>query len=72
VDPDKLAAIKLQKRPETKTNLRPVLELFGWSREYIPDFAEHALLLTKLTAKLIPSRIPWGVVEQKSFDTLKN
>ena len=27
--------------------------------------------MTKLTAKLIPSRIPWGDVEQKSFDTLK-
>ena len=42
VDPDKLAAIKLLKRPETKTELRQVLGLFGWFREYIPGFAEHA------------------------------
>ena len=71
VDPDKLATIKLLKRPETKTELRQVLGLFGWFREYIPGFAEHALPLTKLTAKLTPSRIPWGDVEQKAFNTLK-
>jgi len=48
-----------------------VLGLFGWFREYIPGFAEHALPLTKLTSKQTRNRIPWGETEQVTFYTLK-
>ena len=71
VDPDKLAAIKLLKRPETKSQVRQVLGMFGWFREYIPAFAEHALPLTRLTSNKTPNKILWGDAEQKAFDTLK-
>ena len=40
-------------------------------REYIPDFAAHAIPLTDLTVKRVPSKIPWGNAEQKVFDQLK-
>ena len=39
VDPDKLSAIMQLKRPETKTQVRQVLGLFGWFREFIPNYA---------------------------------
>jgi hypothetical protein len=71
VDPDKLHSILQLKRPETKTQVRSVLGLFGWFREYIPHYAEWARPLTELTSKRIPNRIPWGIDEQKSFDKLK-
>ena len=48
-----------------------MLGLFGWFREYIPGFAEHALPLTKLTSKQTLNRIPWGETEQVTFYTLK-
>ena len=71
VDPDKLHAILQLKRPETKTQVRSVLGLFGWFREYIPQYAERARPLTELTSKRVPNRIPWGINEQQSFDKLK-
>ena len=35
------------------------------------NHAEHAVLLSNLTSKRVSNRIPWGNVEQKAFDTLK-
>lgn len=71
VDPDKLSAIMQLKRPETKTQVRQVLGLFGWFREFIPNYAQVAYPLTELTSKRVPLRVPWGEVEQRSFDQLK-
>ena len=71
VDPDKVHSILQLKRPETKTQVRSVLGLFGWFREYIPRYAEWARALTELTSKRVPNRIPWGTNEQASFDKLK-
>jgi len=45
--------------------------MFGWFREYIPNFAKHAYVLTKLTTKQSPNKIPWGEKEQNAFDSLK-
>jgi len=66
-----MKAIVELKRPETKAQVRQALGLFGWFREYIAHYAVHAIPLSNLTAKRVSNRIPWGVVEQKSFDTLK-
>jgi len=66
VDPEKLSTIKLLKRPETKLQLKQVLGLFGLFREYIPNYAEHALPLTKLTSKKTPNKLAWGETEQQS------
>ena len=72
VDPDKLHAILQLKRPETKTQVRSVLGLFGWFREYIPHYAEWARPLTELTSKRVSNRIPWSENERRSFDKLKD
>jgi hypothetical protein len=70
-DPDKIYTVQNMKTPETKTQVRQILGFFSWFREYIPDFATHAKPLTDLTAKRVPSKIPWGNAEQKAFDQLK-
>jgi hypothetical protein len=60
------------KEPVTKKQLRQVLGLFSWFREYIPNFAEHAKPLTDLTSNRVPSKIPWGSLQQTAFDKLKS
>jgi len=47
------------------------LEFFSWFREYNTNFATHAKPLTYLTAKEVPSKNTWGIVEQKAFEQLK-
>jgi hypothetical protein len=49
-----------------------VLGFFSWFREYIPGFATHARPLTDLTAKRVPTKIPWGEAQQMAFDKLKS
>ena len=71
IDPSKVKAIVELKRPETKSQVRQALGLFGWFRDYIPHYAENAIPLTNLTSKRVPNRIPWGNAEQRSFDKLK-
>jgi hypothetical protein len=70
-DPDKVASVQFLKVPETKTQVRQILGFFSWFRDYIPNFAAHAKPLSDLTAKRIPSKIPWGETQQKAFDKLK-
>jgi len=70
MDPDKSAAIVSLKPPETKTQLRQALGMFGWFR-IIPNFAKHAYVLTKLTTKQTPNKIPSREKEQNAFDSLK-
>jgi hypothetical protein len=72
IDPSKVDAIRGLKRPETKTQVRQVLGLFSWFRDYIPRFADVARPLTDLTSKKIPQRIPWGEAQERSFEELKS
>jgi hypothetical protein len=72
IDPSKIQAIENLKRPETKAQVRQILGLFGWFRDYIPHYAEHAIPLSNLTSKRIPNRVPWGEIEDNSFVTLKD
>jgi hypothetical protein len=71
IDPSKLDTVMNLQRPETKSQVRQVLGLFGWFRDYIPNYAEHALPLTELTAKRVPNLIPWSTRHQLAFDKLK-
>lgn len=45
-DPEKIAAVRGMKVPETKTQVRQILGFFSWFRDYIPDFVTHAKPLT--------------------------
>jgi hypothetical protein len=71
IDPARLKPVNELRRPETKKQVRQILGLFGWYRDYIPLFAEIARPLTDLTAKGKPNRVKWSDVEQRSFDSLK-
>ena len=70
-DPDKVAAIRALKSPESKRQVRQVMGLFSHFREYIPSFADLARPLTDLTSKRFANHIPWGEREQVAFERLK-
>ncbi|XP_049511231.1 uncharacterized protein LOC125939822 [Dermacentor silvarum] len=58
-DPEKIAAIRNLVPPRTKKELRSLLGLCGYYREYVREYAEVASPLTRLTKKAVPNRIPW-------------
>ncbi|XP_064469813.1 uncharacterized protein LOC135384546 [Ornithodoros turicata] len=68
-DPEKLAAISGLKRPR---DVRSALGLFGYYREYIPNYAELALPLTALTGKRVSNVVPWVKEAEKAFENLKD
>ena len=71
-DPGKTTAIDEVRDPVTKTDLRRILGLFNYFREYVPKFAELAKPLTDLTGKATPQRLPWTVEHSTALDQLKN
>jgi hypothetical protein len=71
IDPEKVDSVLKLQRPETKAEVRQVLGLFGLFRNYLPNYADHALPLTELTSKRVPNVVPWGTRQQASFDKLK-
>jgi len=56
--------------PVDLSELRAFLGLVGYYHQYIPDFAEIAQSLNRLTAKGVRSQ--WTQAEQKAFDHLKD
>ncbi|GBM57954.1 Retrovirus-related Pol polyprotein from transposon 17.6 [Araneus ventricosus] len=70
-DPDKIRAIAIMPAPTTKKQLRSVLGLCNYYRDYIPHYAEIALPLTELTKKKVPENLPWSEVHETAFNTLK-
>ena len=51
VDPTKVEAVTKWERPITITEVRSFLELAGYYRRFVQDFARIALPLIKLTKK---------------------
>ncbi len=72
IDPRKLEVIRSLKIPETKKQVRQILGLFSWFRDYLSHFSEHAKPLIDLTRKTIPNKVPWTVIEQTALDKLKD
>ncbi|GBM57710.1 Retrovirus-related Pol polyprotein from transposon 17.6 [Araneus ventricosus] len=64
-------AIAIMPAPTTKKQLRSVLGLCNYYRDYIPHYAEIALPLTELTKKKVPENLPWSEVHETAFNTLK-
>ncbi|GBL97317.1 hypothetical protein AVEN_155779-1 [Araneus ventricosus] len=58
-DPDKTNTIENLPQPKIKKELRSVLGLCNYYREYIPIFSELVYPLTELTKKKVPDNIPW-------------
>jgi len=67
VDPAKVETIRQLRDPETKKQVRQLIGLFSFFREYIPNFAEYAKPLTDLTLKRIPERI---CLDSKALEAL--
>lgn len=57
--------------PTTKTELRQILGLFSFFREYIPRYAEVVLSLTDLTKKNVPDQLPWSHIHDETLAKLK-
>ena len=58
-------------RPETKKQVRSFLGLTGYYRDYIPGYSDLALPLTNLTRKGSPTKVDWGLEEERAFQKLK-
>ncbi|GFV22139.1 retrovirus-related Pol polyprotein from transposon opus [Trichonephila clavipes] len=70
-DPEKTAVINNLPVPKTKKELRSVLGLCNYYREYIPKYSELVYPLTELTNKRVPDSIPWTEKHDSSFHLLK-
>ncbi|GFV05410.1 retrovirus-related Pol polyprotein from transposon 297 [Trichonephila clavipes] len=69
-EPEKTAVINLPV-PKTKKELRSVLGLCNYYREYIPKNSELVYPLTDLAKKRVPDSIPWTEKHDSSFHLLK-
>ena len=66
--PDSLIeAVEQFARPRSKKDVRSFLGLAGYNRQFIQDFAELALPLTKTTTKEQPEKVVWTKELQTSF-----
>ncbi|XP_077564545.1 LOW QUALITY PROTEIN: uncharacterized protein LOC144180009 [Haemaphysalis longicornis] len=70
-DPEKLAAIRGLVQPKTKKELRSLLGLCGYYREYVNNYAEVAEPLMSLTKRGVPNPIPWSSEAERAFEQLK-
>jgi len=71
IDPEKIQIIEKIRAPTNKTELRQLLGLFSFFRKYIPHYADTAYLLTDLTKKSVPNKLPWLDVHQQALNKLK-
>ena len=71
-DPQRLEGIAKMERPHNKKELRKILGVMGFYREYIPQFAHIAKPLTDLTSKHSPNVLPWRDEHQVAFESLRD
>ncbi|GFV01500.1 retrovirus-related Pol polyprotein from transposon opus [Trichonephila clavipes] len=70
-DPQKVETMSKLLRPTTKKQLRGLIGLASYYRDYIKNFSSIVLSLTNLTKKNIPNNIPWDDKAEESFQCLK-
>ena len=68
-DPEKVRAIKELKPPQTKDDVRSVLGLVGFYREFIEGMSAKTAPLQKLLQKNV--QFEWGPEQQSAFEELK-
>ena len=71
-NPDLIAKIQSKERPTTKKEVRSFLELTGYYRKFIANYAEIAVPLSDLTKKGQSNKVKWGDAQERSFQTLKS
>jgi len=59
-DPVKVAIVHDIKPPVTKKNVRRLITFFSYFRSFILSLAEKVKILTDLTQKHIPNKVPWS------------
>ena len=59
IDPSNAEALLRLREPESKKQLRSILGLFAFLKEYVRYYMMHAKGFTDLTSKRIPDRIPF-------------
>jgi hypothetical protein len=57
--------------PKRSLPLKTVLGFFAYFRDNICNYAALSKVLTDLTGKHVPFKIPWEEIRQKAFDQLK-
>ena len=70
-DPEKINTIQRLSKPTTKKELRSLIGLASYYRDYIPQFAQIVLPLTDLTKKRVPNNVPWNTDADEAFTRLK-
>uniref|UniRef100_L7LYF1 RNA-directed DNA polymerase n=1 Tax=Rhipicephalus pulchellus TaxID=72859 RepID=L7LYF1_RHIPC len=70
-DSDRVRAIQQLRPPKTKKELRSVLGLLNYYRDYVPEYSRLVLPLTGLTNKRVPNTLPWTAEAQHAFDAVK-
>ena len=68
---DNVAKIRTAPRPTTKKQVRSFMGLAGYYRDFIPNFAAIAALLSDLTRKGQPSKVGWSDAHEKAYQTIK-
>jgi len=73
-DPQRLQGLAKIEVLRTKKELRALLGVLGYYREYIPNFSAIATPLTDLTTKSVPNVITsrWSGDCQQAYDRLKS
>src|SRR6218665_2714525 len=70
-NPDRTESLLKMKIPETKKQVKQILGLFSYYRQFVNKFAHIAKPLSDLTKKILPDKVTWNDVHQKAFDALK-
>ena len=69
---DNVTKIRDAPRPITKKQIRSFIDLAGYYRDFIPNFAALAAPLSDLTRKGQPNKVEWGAAPQeKAYQSIK-
>src|SRR6218665_2934291 len=71
MNPDRTENLLKMKIPEIKKQVKQILGLFSYCRQFVNNFAHIAKPLSDLTKKILPDKVTWTDVHQKAFDALK-
>src|SRR6218665_3320191 len=70
MNPERIESLLKMKIRETKKQVKQILGLFSYYRQFVNNFAHIAKPLSHLTKKILPDKITWTDIHQKAFDTL--
>ena len=70
-DPEKLEAVQKILTPKTKKQVRSLLGLAGYYRQFLANFAKIAKPLTELTKKSAPIKVEWTADADEALQKLK-